>query len=683
MKKSYLIALCLAAALLVCGLPSLVLGDDYHPVTVSSSCSPKSISSPQKVTVTIVVTNIADGNVSVPVALYDPSKNAVSFQGGVTSIGQSQKATYVGTYNVTKEDLDKGKFNFYVKYNIFKNDTSVPTAESYTRTLSIPISKGKASTASKLTTEHKISPSSASKGQTVTLTYTITNTGSNAVTNVQITNTSLTKDKINISRIDAGDKVTKTFQYTMGSKSIKSKPKVTYRNEGSDKVLTLNTIPSKTIELEKGGVIVNLKAKDKSEVKPGEKVELTCTITNNSNVSYKDVKISDPLLGDIATGIELKANTGKHTETKTVTVNETADYSFLVEGASESGKELSISSNPVHLVAIDMTKQLQLEIIAQAQSTEIYEEPSEVVFAVTVKNVGVAEGKDLLLKHGKTTIAKIPSLPSGEEQTFVKALLVSMGGTFRFDVSGVNEQGTTQEIEGNEVKVPYLMPTEPPPPPTPEPTDAPFAEATDEPVVAGTTGENQGGNTGMLLLWGLAGLLLLALVVVLVFILLGRRRESSAAPRGEAVVDSIQRGARRDYGSQHRPAHAQPRTGRGTAPRERPVAADFDTEEFDNDYDPAYSAYDTDAYDADAHDANAPLSSSASLHDLASKYGRPEPEERPKPARGSAARDAERTGSTADDYLARMREQRPPREARTPGETTDVYRRRRARNADA
>lgn len=637
MMKKILLALVLVMAAFLCSAANVALGDTYNPIVVTSASAPKSISGPQKVTVTISVSNNADDAAipAIPVTLYDPAGNQVSFSGGVTQVGYQQKATYTGDWSVTADELNAGQIKFKLSYSVY--DTDLQALVGASKVVSVGISKTKAS--AKVTGAYTISPSTATKGQKVTLTYTVSNVGNTDVIEVQVTNVNLSKnDKVTFGRIKAGEQVTKTYEYEMGSKTVKSRPKVTYKADGNKNVETVY-MKEESIQFRKGDITVNLKAKPETEVKPGTKVDLICTITNTSNVGFEKLKITDPILGDIATNISLAAKGKKgdvHVETKTVEVSETGDYTFHVVSEAE-GEELDRPSNTVRLVAIDMSKQLQLSVSSEVQSMEINEKPAELVFVLTVKNTGEVPGKDLVLKHGNTTIAKIPALAPGEEQVLAKKLLVSMEGKFKFTISGANEQGTMQSFDSNELQVAFVEPT---PLPTVAPTAEPPPENEDAtPIPAPTaSAENTGtGGIGMTLLYVMAGLLVLALAAVIAMVFIGRRRGANDSNAEELVLDSMQRGTRREYAAQHRMAHTQSK---------RQPTDELDVDGLD------YPGYE------DAPEELS-LSGNASIRELAAVYGRPNEQAGDEMDWG----DQEDVGKeiagddATSEYLARMRGQ--------------------------
>ncbi|MCL2544501.1 MAG: hypothetical protein FWE77_01135 [Clostridia bacterium] len=687
MKRIAFLAICLGVVLLlfgVAGTAAATDGGERNPFSISASASPRSIAEPRQVDITITVTNLGESAGSIPVRLYDPNRTQLSFP---AELGQGQSATYTGKWSVTEEELANGKINFRYTYR------SPADGIDYSGVVSASISRtsGTSSSSARLTASYTISPESASRGQTVTLTYTLRNNSGTDMVDVVITNPNLTKERVNIARIPAGETVSRNYQYTMGTRSVTSKPRVSYKPEGGGNkdVRTISNIGSKTIRYERGGVTANLRSSSRADVEPGTKLDLTLTITNTSGTAFKDVKITSELLGDIATGIELSANNGKHTETKTITVEQSAEYVFQITGTGADGKALDITSNMIQVTALDMSKRLQLAIEASTDTLQIYEEPAEIDFVITVQNIGEATGTDLVLMHGKTTIADIGTLAPGEERVFAKRLLASMHGTFGFSVTGLNGQGVTQTVTQKDDEMIFVAYAEPTPMPTspPLPTAAPTTEATDIPISGGTTDDSEGG--GMTLLFVLAGVLLAALFAVLGMIVIGRRRQAQEEAKSDAAIDSIERASRRDYmggTSKHKPVQASKPT-RGGAKE----GADADAEDADYRVDLAEEFERGKPPSKPAPAAGVSLTSGLSMSELAAQYGRPGQEEAPAARRRARsgeeapARTTRTVEGAASAYLSRMREPVQSDEAGLGeyAERPEHPRRRRARSANA
>ena len=524
---------------------------EYDPITTSSACVPNTLVEPGPVDVTIKVYNSGDTDMQSPMTLYDPNGEAVeNFVDVTLAAGQSQ--SWNGTWNVSQEEMAEGKLRFALRYELDAGGTAVQV----NKTIAVSIQQD--APAPSLTASYTVTPNPAQEGAEVTLTYTLSNTGNVAVTNVQITNEELTDERINISRIETGERVTREFVYEMGDEAVTFKPKVTYRADGSDRVLTIGTMAQETIEVAEGDLELELVGGENVVgAMPGDKATLTLTMRNTGNITYSNIQITDSVLGEIESGLELGPGEEK-TVQREFTVQESADHAFTVTAVSSAGGEIEHTSNKVSVVALDLERAVNLEVSAEAGQTVIREKPAVVAFAVTVRNIGEVDAQNVELYQGDTLVATIDSIPAGEEARVVKEYSVSMEGTFQFTAVSYmeveqQEEPLQQRFDSPEVVLAYVEAT--PEPVTPPPTLAPVA--TVEPVA--TEAPETGASAGMVALYVLAGVLGVALLAVLGLMIAARLR--GAGSPAAAAVDGFERGGSRSY-------TARPGTQR-RRPRER------------------------------------------------------------------------------------------------------------------
>src|SRR5699024_3360855 len=170
-------------------------------------------------------------------------------------------------------------------------------------------------------------------GETITYTFTATNTGNTTLTNVEITdildgisdieyltvNGEDNFDKDNIT-LEPGDELVATATYEVTQDDVDlgqvfNEATVTGIDPKDEEVTDEDNaaVPSNPeigIEL--------VKTSDKQYVtKAGEEIEYTFEVTNTSSVTLKDVKVSDPMLNDLGIEIELEKTTLKPGETTT------------------------------------------------------------------------------------------------------------------------------------------------------------------------------------------------------------------------------------------------------------------------------------------------------------------------------------------------------------------------------
>lgn len=542
------LGLLLLALALALALPASA---EYDPITTSSACVPNTLVEPGPVDVTIKVYNSGDTDMQSPMTLYDPNGEAVeNFVDVTLAAGQSQ--SWNGTWNVSQEEMAEGKLRFALRYELNAGGAAVQV----NKTIAVSIQQD--APAPSLTASYTVTPNPAQEGAEVTLTYTLSNTGNVAVTNVQITNEELTDERINISRIETGERVTREFVYEMGDEAVTFKPKVTYRADGSDRVLTIGTMAQETIEVAEGDLELELVGGENVVgAMPGDKATLTLTMRNTGNITYSNIQITDSVLGEIESGLELGPGEEK-TVQREFTVQESADHAFTVTAVSSAGGEIEHTSNKVSVVALDLERAVNLEVSAEAGQTVIREKPAVVAFAVTVRNIGEVDAQNVELYQGDRLVATIDSIPAGEEARVVKEYSVSMEGTFQFTAVSYmeveqQEEPLQQRFDSPEVVLAYVEAT--PEPVTPPPTLAP--EVTVEPVA--TEAPETGASAGMVALYVLAGVLGVALLAVLGLMIAARLR--GAGSPAAAAVDGFERGGSRSY-------TARPGTQR-RRPRER------------------------------------------------------------------------------------------------------------------
>ena len=469
----------IVAALMIGLLLSLaaVAAADADPIRVSSLSEPQSVISEQEVSITIKIYNSSQTDMEEEIILYNAGGISVAKYAGLKA---ESSVTYTGNWLVTQDQINAGKINYYIQYTV---DTG---SGPQTNTRTIPVTIQAETAAPQLTATYTVSPVSAREGQTVTLSYTLANTGNIELRNISIANEGITKDKVTRASLSVGEKVTVTDTFTMGSKELVSQPKITYQAVGSDKTLTISDLARKTITVAEDGLDVTVKAENTKGVYPGEAVEFTLEMKNSGNTTYTGLVATDDAGQTVASGVEL-APGASYTGTFTRTFTADTAVSVSVAGSDGSGESVAVVSSEVPVTAQDVSRALILDVSAQADTEIIYSEPAVVRFAVTIRNTGETDATNLTVKQGATTVAKVASLPSGESRTLVFDLQTSIAGQFRFDVVGKDADGLERTYSSDILKVSYVAPT-PAPTATPKPTavpptPSPVPTATPEPTL--------------------------------------------------------------------------------------------------------------------------------------------------------------------------------------------------------
>ncbi|MBQ4608916.1 MAG: hypothetical protein IJN79_02380 [Clostridia bacterium] len=500
---------------------------DADPIRVSSLSEPQSVISEQEVSITIKVYNSSQTDMEEEITLFNPEGISVQKYSGLKG---EQSVTYTGKWNVTRDQIDEGKIKYYIRYTV---DTANGPTET-TRTVPVTIQTEEA--APRLTATYSVSPVSAREGQTVTLSYTLSNTGNVELRNIVIENDGVSKEELTAASLSVGEKVTLTDSFTMGSKELVSKPSITYQAANAKKSLTISDMARKTITVAEDGLEIELTAENSKNVYPGEKLPLQLALKNTGDHAYSglNVMLSDGTAA--VSGVELAP--GASYEQEVLWSAQDAVLTASVSGTDESGETVGVVSSELEITTQDATNALILNVMADSAADVIHSEPAVLRFGVVVENIGEYDATNLTILQAGTTVAKIPSLPAGESRTVVFDLETSIAGKFQFEVSGRDGAGVEKSYASNILEIGYLAPTPTPtavPTPTPvPPTPTPVPTATPAP----TLGEIISEHVNLNVLYGVAAALAAAIIAILT---VSGVSSAKRKKRMEQAIDTIER----------------------------------------------------------------------------------------------------------------------------------------------
>ena len=500
---------------------------EADPIRVSSLSEPQSVISEQDVSITIKVYNSSQTDMTEEITLYDPTGAPVSTYNGLQG---EQSVTYTGTWHVTQDQIKEGKIKYYIQYNFDAGNGADKVVRA------VPVTIQTEAAAPQLTATYTVTPTSARKGQKVDVEYTLSNTGNIELRSIVISNEGVSDKKLTAPSLSVGEKVTLQDSFTMGDSELVSKPTVTYQASGDSKTYTISDMARKTITLAQDGLEAALTSDAGDNVYPGEKFHLTLTLKNTGNNGYTGLTATLEDGTVLASGVEL-ASGANFEQTIEWAPTQSGSITATVSGMSDNGEAVSVLSDELTITTQDASQALVLDVTAQAQTTTIYSEPAVVRFAVQVKNIGQTDAATLTVKEAGTTVATIPSLPSGESRTLVFDLETSIAGQIQFEVSGKDAAGNDKAYDSNVIQLTYVEPT-PEPTATPAPTavpPTPTPEPTATPVP--TIGEIIARHVNPIVLYTIAGVLA-AVIVALVALssVSGAKRKK----RMEQAIDTIE-----------------------------------------------------------------------------------------------------------------------------------------------
>lgn len=453
MKKKLLIGLVLLLAVFCLAAAALAEND---PITVDMQLSATKLSAPQNITVSIKVSNSGEGDMPGPVTLYYPGgKQVAEFGSPVLSVGASHEWT--GTWRVTQKQLEDGKLTFTIKYSTYNESGElVNKKKSFSRKLTYT-----GATAS-LEVNRTITPTTAGKGQEVTVSYELMNTGNVDITDVTIKeHASISTKTANVGTVPAGSKVTHTFTVTMNKSNLTSQSVITYKAAGKTQTVKKEAATVKYGEVKLSASMVS----DTKGGMEGSTAKLTITLKNTGDTDYTDVTLVEPTLGTIASGITVPAKSSV-TQEKELTISDTGTYQVTVTGMGADGMEVTTATGRVTITALKADDVIDLSVNVEADRLQVYTIPANVRFTVSVTNNGTKDVKNVNVYAVDTRVRSFELIPAGATKTFEIDTSISMAGTFAFNARTTNALNETSRFNSNELQIAHVAPTA-------EPTAAP------------------------------------------------------------------------------------------------------------------------------------------------------------------------------------------------------------------
>ena len=530
-RKRVLLALVLGLALMLLCCISAQAADD--PLKVSMELSKNKFTAPETITVSISVSNVGEGDIPSPVTLYYPSgKQVEEFGAPVLSVGVTK--SWSGTWKVTQAELDAGRITFSIRYSVYNDeDELVNKQKNFSKRLIY--SAGEPT----IDVKRTIMPLTAQKGQEVTVTYDLENTGEVDITSVTIKeNSSISKTTGSIEEgIPAGGKARYTFTATMGSRDITSAATVTYKAGGKSYT---SQVEAMTIRYGEVKLSASLSA-DKKGGAPGDTVKLTLKLKNSGNVDFTDVKVTDAILGEVFSGEKVPKGETVTLE-KELTITETQDLQFTVQAVNETGEPVETATGRVNIIATDPTQQIVLNVEASADRDVVHRIPGTVRFTVSVRNDSAVDVENITVRAVNTAVYVFDSIPAGATRSFARDMDVSMPGTFQFTASCKDQLSQTLSFASNTIPIsfaePTPVPTEAPLVTPPAPVTQPVPEDLREPEWL-----DQVESVAGVARWIFAGIT----GVLLVLLLIGAVRRGRSRNQSRKAMDHLDGANYRDY----------------------------------------------------------------------------------------------------------------------------------------
>ncbi len=470
-------------------------------------------------------------------ALYDPDgKPVTSFGDGGTLLKLASGDNYLwqGQYAVKQAHLDEGKLVYSIRLNT--QDAAGALIEQ-----TLPASADLVFTGEKvdLKINRTITPEVVRRGKEVAVLYELINQGNVKLTNIQVKENRLISTRTQtVADLEPGASQKVTFTKTNVTADLTSSALVTYRKEGDRRSLQTVVEPVQ-VPLAKPALTYSLSA-DRTQVSIGEAVTLTLEIKNAGNISYSNVTVSDPKLGELFTNVQIGVGQTRELK-KEVTLNETATYALTLKLEDNTGTTQEEKVPELKVSAYTEGEILRLNLSLTSDKEAISSLPGDITFDLTVTNDSFTAAKNIKIMHAAKEIYTINELAPGQSMVVSRDFRLSQAGKYQFSAVATDVQNNSVEFTSNPLNISYVAPT---PAPTRRIIQTIAPAVTYTPVPADYAAEGAQTRSALFILaLALGALFALSLILLIVSAIM----RAKARAKSDAAYDTFEISGTRDY----------------------------------------------------------------------------------------------------------------------------------------
>lgn len=256
----------------------------------------------------------------------------------------------------------------------------------------------------------KASSSQASRGDTITLTYTITNSGVSPVSGISLTDKEIagrTPMATDIT-VEPGTPYVFIYEYTMGSSTVVSAPTVSFT--GSDGTTVSVSGSEKTLGMVNSKITVEVTQGAATE----EGQTFTILLTNNGNQRISKIKVTDELGNSVNSDAISLAIGESRTLTYTVPTTEARNVVFNISGVDATNTNYSD-----HTKSFAVKEYIDPSLIGISFSAEVaspLDSSGSISLNFVVENTGSIDMQNLTLTENEYgTLYILESVPHGTQ----------------------------------------------------------------------------------------------------------------------------------------------------------------------------------------------------------------------------------------------------------------------------
>jgi hypothetical protein len=287
-------------------------------------------------------------------------------------------------------------------------------------------------------------PLSGEPNTEAVVTYTVKNTGTLHITNVEITDPlSGAVDYKDL--IKTGESFVSTYKRKINT-GFSSKPTLTYKVGEK-----LYSVELESIKITSGQPAIKLEVEtNKNVIAEGEELTVICTVTNTGTADFTGVEITEKTIGDMFSIDGLAAGESQ-VFTKNITIDESTKLEFTAAGDNGTEQEW-IDEKTIEITVDKSTKPLQVEINASPSALQI-PIPGMIDFDIIVNNRGEEPLTGLkIIDQDNEIVADIETLPTGQS-TYQWSVDVDRTKIYTFTLLVPQEDGTNRLVNSGPIEI--------------------------------------------------------------------------------------------------------------------------------------------------------------------------------------------------------------------------------------
>lgn len=403
---------------------------------VGVTAKPDQMVAPSEALLTFTITNISEMDA---LNLYLSSADGLISE-AIGQIAAGDTQTFSRSHSVTEAELTAGEISY-----IISHDAPLQGSGRVDYTIHAAVEKAIAQPEAEFT--RQFSSVYAPAGNMVAVTYRVRNTGNVALNTLQVRD-SLGDFTGRIDRLEVGESRTLISRVGIDRESISSAV-LSYCADGQGEAAYTKTLADMPVHLAEANIDAVLSAGYAAF--SDESAEVVLVLTNEGNVDYRDITITDDIYGGvIKDNVRVLSGSDPVEISASYPLRETGTFRWQISGMSETGERIDFVTDTVTLDPIISMDPSDLRVWVETDTPRI-RRSGNVQLTVHIANEGNSMVENVVLSEPSLgeirNFAVIPS--AGEIQREIDVFIKEdMEYLFHVDYTDADGWQRTADAEG-------------------------------------------------------------------------------------------------------------------------------------------------------------------------------------------------------------------------------------------